>query len=60
MIRTIIPYGAIDINEILFIGMRFNTYRQCLVPCLKDKYGWWEIDKKTYEELKAKGIKVYE
>jgi len=53
MIHSIKPYAFVSISElrkIVSIGDRYFMI---------DDYGWWQIEKETYDYLEKRGIPVY-
>ena len=54
MIHSIIPYAYVSIDEVRKIVNLGDRY------FMIDDYGWWQIEKETYDYLEERGIVVYE
>lgn len=54
MIHSIIPYAYVSIEQVRKIVNLGDRY------FMIDDYGWWQIEKETYDYLEERGIVVYE
>lgn len=54
MIHSIIPYAYVSIDEVRKIANLGDRY------FMIDDYGWWQIEKETYDYLEKRGIAIYE
>lgn len=53
MIHSIKPYAFVSISELRKIANLGDRY------FMIDDYGWWQIEKETYDYLEKRGIVVY-
>lgn len=53
MIPTILPYGAVNINNVKGVILFYNKFY------LIDNYGKWQISEETYEYLLERGVSDY-
>lgn len=53
MIHSIIPYAYVSIDEVRKIANLGDRY------FMIDDYGWWQIEKETYDYLEKRGIPEY-
>ena len=51
MTKTIKPYGSVNTEEVHYV---IETKKGFF---LKDRYGYWQIEEKTYLDLLKQGVK---